>query len=148
MTPELYAWATRHGVSHQAMHELRVMWGAEQPAHTTTAGTVTSEAGAQSQVRLLAAQAGYLVWRNNVGAMEDAKGRVVRFGLCNDSAAVNKRIKSSDLIGVKPGGQVWVREIKEPGWHYTGTEREIAQLRFIQLVTAQGGDAAFSTGNL
>lgn len=147
MTPELYAWAARHGVSHQAMHELRVMWGAEQPA-APAPGSVTTEAGAQSQVRLLAARAGYLVWRNNIGAMEDKDGRIVRFGLCNESAAVNKRIKSSDLIGVKPGGQFWCREMKEPGWHYTGTDREIAQLRFIHLVTSIGGDAAFSTGSL
>ncbi len=144
MTPELYAWAQRHGVTHQAMHELRVLYGCEPTAATDA----MTETGVQSRVRLAAAQAGYLVWRNNVGAMEDAKGRVVRFGLANDSAKVNKTIKSSDLVGIKPNGQWWSREIKEPGWHYTGTEREIAQLRFIHLVAMQGGDAAFSVGTI
>lgn len=148
MTPELYQWAERHGVSHQAMVELKIIWGAEADETLPGIVNVTTEAGAQSQVRLQAAQAGYLVWRNNVGAMEDVNGRVVRFGLCNDSAKVNKRIKSSDLVGIKPGGQFWCREMKPPGWHYTGTDREVAQLRFINLVTSIGGDAGFSTGQL
>jgi hypothetical protein len=107
-----------------------------------------SEAGVQSRVRLEAARKGYLVFRNNVGAMEDVNGRVVRFGLANDSAALNKRIKSCDLIGIKPGGQFWCREVKHASWHYTGTEREEAQLRFIQLILSLGGDAAFSTGGI
>lgn len=149
MTPELYAWAARHHLTQEAVRDLQAVLGtfgqvgasvSDAPAHT--------EAGVQSRVRLAAANAGYLVWRNNVGAMEDAKGRIVRFGLANDSAAVNRTIKSSDLIGIKPGGQFWCREIKAPGWTYTGTDREQAQLRFIQLVLSQGGDAAFSVGGL
>lgn len=80
--------------------------------------------------------------------MEDANGRVVRFGLANDSPAVNKRIKSCDLVGIRPNGQFWARECKPAAWHYTGTEREQAQLRFIELVNSMGGDAAFTTGKI
>jgi len=52
------------------------------------------------------------------------------------------------LIGIKPGGQFVSREVKRPGWRYTGTEREVAQLRWIEIVTALGGDAKFTTGDL
>lgn len=147
MNPAIYDWATRHGVSHGALEDLkRIMGLYREDVSVFSASDAVSEAGAQSRVRLAAAREGLLVWRNNVGAMEDQNGRVVRFGLCNDSAAVNRRVKSSDLVGIKPGGQFWCREVKTPGWHYTGTEREQAQLRFIELVMSMGGDAAFTTG--
>ena len=107
-----------------------------------------SEAVVQSHVRLKAAQAGYLVWRNNVGAMEDKTGRTVRFGLGNDSAAVQRELKSADLVGIKPGGQFWTRECKPVGWRFMGTPRERAQLAWINLVRAIGGDAAFSVGGI
>jgi hypothetical protein len=118
---------------------------------------VTGEAAVQQLVRLEAARSGWHLWRNNVGALKDERGRVVRFGLGNDSAALNKRIKSSDLIGwrrvtVTPdmvGGhiaQFVCREIKEPDWRYTGTPREEAQQRWIGMVLADGGDACFASG--
>jgi hypothetical protein len=81
----------------------------------------------------------------------------VRYGLANDSKELNEAIKSADLIGWRPMrieqrhvGQcvaVFVsRECKKVGWHYTGSDREPAQLAWAQLVTAAGGDAAFCTG--
>lgn len=155
MAVDLHAWAARHGVSLAAVTELKAMMttGVPSPAHLVDTGS-NSEAGVQSQVRLEAAQKGCLVWRNNVGAVTDDTGRLVRFGLANESAAVNRQVKSSDLIGIKPLrieqhhvgtiiGQFLAREVKKPGWNYTGTPREQAQMKFIELVVACGGDAAF-----
>lgn len=98
-----------------------------------------------------------MLYRNNVGVLLDARGVPVRFGLANDSAAVNEACKSADLIGIKRvvitpdmvGQVVGVflsREVKHEGWRFTGTQRELAQLRWIEIVTQFGGDAAFCTG--
>lgn len=116
-----------------------------------------SESYAQSQIRLEAPKFGVMLTRNNVGALQDDNGTWVRYGLFNESKKQNARTKSSDLIGwrkvlVTPqmvGSTVALfcaREVKEPGWSYAGTERETAQLHFIQLVNSAGGDAAFATG--
>lgn len=116
-----------------------------------------SEARAQSLIRLEAPRHGYKMWRNNNGALKDETGRVVRFGLASDTAAMSKVLKSADLIGwrrvtVTPDmvGQMlavftsW--EIKPPGWRYTGTGREGAQMAWANLVAAAGGEARFLTG--
>lgn len=150
------AWAAKWGVPPEALAELRgVAHGAApQPGADKSE---QSEAWAQSAIRLEAAQKGIYLWRNNNGAFKDDTGRWVRFGLANDSAPVNKRFKSSDLIGLRPFviqpehvgrlfGQFVAREVKEPGWTYRGDEREAAQQTFIHLVQTNGGDAAFATG--
>jgi len=119
---------------------------------------MTSEAYAQSQVRLEAAALGVTLFRNNVGVLRDENGRPVRFGLANDSAALNAVLKSSDLIGWRPHlvtpadvGRVLAvfmsREIKPPGWTGPTNDRERAQLRWIELVNTHGGDGAFATGH-
>lgn len=158
MTPEINAWAARNHISHQAMHELRLIFALDGSLDPVKMPKETeSEAGVQSYVRHAAAQQGIIAWRNNVGAMEDEYGRVVRFGLANDSPKMNELIKSSDLIGGRPRlitqdmvgqtiAQLWARECKERSWVYTGTDREVAQLRFLQLCISIGADAAFSTG--
>lgn len=149
MNPALYAWAARHGVSPEALTDLARLFGLlrdDLHQHGVTDGM--TEAGVQSRVRLAAAQAGYLVFRNNVGAMQDETGRVIRFGLANDSKKMNESIKSCDLIGLKPNGQFWARECKHADWVYRGDDRERAQLAFIELVNSQGGDAAFSVGGI
>lgn len=116
-----------------------------------------TEADVQNLIRLEAAEKNLLLWRNNVGAMLDVKGRPVRFGLANDSPAMNKKIKSSDLIGIRPVlitpahvgtviGQFLAREVKPDTWKYTGTNREKAQLNYLNIVAKNGGDAAFATG--
>jgi hypothetical protein len=120
-----------------------------------------SEAGAQVAVRLAASREGILNWRNNTGALADANGRFVRFGLANDTPAMNAHIKMGDLVGIRPlvvtqahVGQMlgifWMREVKHPGWRMprTPSAREKAQLAAIELVLSRGGDAAFTTGEL
>ena len=118
---------------------------------------MTNETTIQDQIRLEASEAGLRLWRNNVGACRDTKGRLIRYGLANDSAAVNRALKSSDLIGIRPVvitpdhvgqtiGQFVAREVKRSGWTYHGTPREQAQQRFIDLVRSLGGDACFATG--
>ena len=116
-----------------------------------------NEATVQALERLAAAKRGDILFRNNVGVLLDQRGVPVRFGLANDSAAVNEHVKSADLIGIKRVvvtpemvgqtlGVFYSREVKAEGWRFTGTPREVAQLRWIELVTKYGGDAAFTTG--
>lgn len=117
-----------------------------------------SEAEVQAAVRLEYARRGYRLWRNNVGVLTNANGTPIRYGLGNDSPAVNRRLKSSDLIGWRPVtiapdmvGQtlaVFVSlECKPSGWKLTdGDERGQAQQRWLDMVRADGGEAAFMTG--
>src|SRR6185437_4671449 len=97
-----------------------------------------SEAGILSEIRLEASEHGARLWRNNVGATYTDKGDFIRYGLANDSMQLNQAIKSADLIGIRPVlitqdhvgqiiGQFISREIKKPGWRYTGNNRERAQ---------------------
>jgi len=116
-----------------------------------------SEAVVQQQVRLAHAPIGPL-WRNNSGACTDKTGRLIRYGLGNDSAQLNAKIKSSDLIGITPvnayvEGRGWcvlgvftAYEVKKPGWHQTpGDERASAQAKFHEIVRQAGGYAGFVT---
>jgi hypothetical protein len=157
MTPSVINWAIRHRVSAQALHELQIIFGMVDvsPPNPATAGK--SEEAVQATVRLEASQMGVHLFRNNVGALTDARGVPVRYGLANDSKKLNSVIKSGDLIGwrsvlITPQhvGQrlaVFVsRECKHAGWHYSGGEREEAQLAWAMLVTSAGGDASFCTG--
>lgn len=118
-----------------------------------------SEHEVQDDLRRAATEAGWRVWRNNVGVAFDATGRPVRYGLANDSTAVNTHIKSSDLVGIRPVtvtaemvgtviGQFVAIEVKHERWKYKGTDRERAQFKFLSLVGSMGGSAAFSTGDL
>jgi hypothetical protein len=154
MTHTLHNWSIRHHVSLQALQELHVLLTSTVPSPITAQGA--SESDVQARVRLAASQAGDVLWRNNSGVLKDERGVPVRFGLCNESKAVNDKCKSSDLIGIKRVlitqahvghtiGQFYAREVKRAGWRYTGTPREVAQLRFIEAVVAMGGDGAFAT---
>lgn len=115
-----------------------------------------SEARVQSEIRLEAARKGVRLYRNNSGALKDEHGRLVRFGLGNESTTLNRKFKSADLIGwrtitITPDmvgckiAQFLARECKYEGWVYTGSEREQAQKAFLDLVVAEGGDACFAT---
>lgn len=147
-------WAQRWGIPPAALADLRrELLGVAG----TGAQDGRSESAVQAQVRLEAARLGWALWRNNVGALPDTRGRIVRYGLANDSPALNKRVKSADLIGIRPVvvtpamvgttiGQFVSREVKASGWCYVGSEREQAQLRWASLINSLGGDAAFTTG--
>ena len=153
----LTAWSIRHSVSLQALDELRILLTSTMPSPATAQGA--SENDVQARVRLAASQAGNVLWRNNVGMLRDERGVPVRFGLCNDSKALNEHVKSSDLVGIKRltvtremvgsvVGQFYAREVKKVGWKYAGTPREVAQLRFIETVVAMGGCAGFTVGEV
>ena len=157
MSPAVYQWAARHGVSLQAIHELASLFGMQGGHNLPPEIKGTSEAAVQAAVRLEAARKGVRLFRNNVGSLVDSRGVPVRYGLANDSKQVNEVMKSANLIGWRPllieprhvgtvVAQFVSREVKAVGWHYTGSDREPAQLAWAQLVTAGGGDAAFCTG--
>lgn len=157
MNSRIIQWAIKYRVPAEALAELRGIFALDgSGAMPIIAGN--SEAAVQSIVRLEAARKGFRLWRNNVGALLDSRGVPVRYGLGNDSPQVNKRIKSADLIGWKPLlitermvgstiAQFLSRECKAPGWHYTGDEHEQAQLKWAELIVADGGDATFCTGD-
>lgn len=102
-----------------------------------------AESTLQATIRLEASRRGVYLWRNNSGVLPDQRGVPVRFGLANDSAKVNKVLKSSDLIGIAPDGRFVAIEVKHPGWRGVRTERERAQQAFINLVIVNGGRAGF-----
>lgn len=117
-----------------------------------------SEAAVQQLVRIEHCNATRgQIWRNNSGACTDDTGRLIRYGLGNDSAQLNAQIKSSDLIGITPVqitpemvgywlGVFTAYEIKAPGWHLTpGDKRGLAQERFLTIVKESCGFAGFVT---
>ncbi len=153
---ELVSWALRHHVGHDALAELSAMLAA--PATPTNNPTTGSEARVQSLVRLAAPSKGMQLFRNNVGALIDDRGVPVRYGLANDSKALNRNLKSSDLIGwrsiiIEPGhvgqkvAQFVSLECKEASWKpRANDEHEQAQARWLTLVLAAGGYGRFVTG--
>lgn len=94
------------------------------------------------------------LYRNNSGAMTDATGRTVRYGLGHTSP--NQQFKSSDFIGITEititpamvGQRIGVftaPEIKKEGWKYKGDRREQLQKNFIDFIKSKGGIAEFCT---
>lgn len=153
MTTILDEWAAQWRVPLEAVHDLRRRLQPDAP--TQAPAPPLSEAAVSQQVRLEAGKRGMLLFRNNVGGYE-AEGRWIRYGLLNDSAALNARYKSSDFIGIDPVvitqahvghtiGQFVAPEIKHATWRWSGTEREIAQRNFHDLVVSKGGRAGFVT---
>ncbi len=149
---ELRTWALRHGVTDAALADLAGVLGA-----TAATGGGGSESRAQSEIRLAAPSLGMRLWRNNVGVLKNEAGTPVRYGLANDSKALNKQLKSGDLIGwrrllVGPEhvgatiAQFVSVECKALGWTYRGDEHEQAQQRWAALVATEGGFARFATG--
>lgn len=149
----LNQWAIKHGVPFAAVEELRQLMTGVSTDPIAAPGE--SESAVQNRIRLEASRKGLRIWRNNVGAMMDDNGNFIRYGLCNDSKQMNTLIKSSDLVGIRPVtitqnhvgqviGQFVAREVKAANWSYSGSKREEAQLRFLELVIALGGDAQFA----
>lgn len=155
MTYMLEDWARQWGVSPEALADLTNRLTPE----TGPSRAKGDEAKTINNVRVLASEHGWRVFRNNVGACYDQTGRFIRYGLANDSAQLNKALKSSDLIGIRPVvidpthlgrtlGQFVALECKRPDWKFSGTAREKAQQRFLTLISSLGGHARFSTGDL
>ena len=144
----LTEWVARYQINPAAYHELLQLLQAGEPPASQPRGHLTSEAGVQQARRLTAAKRGARLWRNNVGVAQDDSGRVIRYGLANESAQMNRIIKSSDLIGITPVicpcghryGVFTAEECKAPGWHLTpGDKRGQAQAAFIRLIISLGG---------
>lgn len=140
MTNPLHDWAARHGVSAYAMAELTRLF---DPGVTPV--DEGGESAIQANLRIEASRLGFSLWRNNSGAMEDATGRLIRFGLGNVSSRISKVWKSSDLIGIGPGGRFVAVECKSPGWNGPTNDREIAQRNFLTNVESLGGIGLFAT---
>ena len=149
-----YEWAIKWGIPPEAVTDLRQQMGMDP--ERSAYPDATSEAGVSQRVRLQFANSGAALWRNNVGAFKDDHDNFIRYGLANESAQMNKKIKSSDLIGITPVvirdehlgtviGQFTAIETKAPGWTYRGSEHEEAQMKFLQLVIAKGGIGYFTS---
>ena len=115
-----------------------------------------SEDVVQQEIMMTAPAHNCVLMRNNSGAMQDATGRLVRYGLGNESKTVNEMIKSSDLIGITTititsemvGQQVGIFtavEVKKENWKFSlKNKRERAQQAFINWVISKGGLAGFA----
>lgn len=149
----LNQWAIKWGIPFEAVEDLRREMGTIDIDPKVKEGE--SEAAIQTRIRLEGVQKDVKLFRNNVGVLKNKDGVPVRYGLCNDSKQLNKRVKSSDLIGIRKVlithehigsiiGQFVARETKHEVWHYSATEAEQAQLRFLEMIIAMGGDAQFA----
>lgn len=153
-------WMNRHAVSETARAELYQLLGFTPDTPVELEGK--NEAYVQSAVRLAAPVQGYLLGRNNRGALPNEAGVPIRFGWLNDTAALDKVCKTGDLLGLQSG---WFRdyetldpvkvavfamaECKKAGWKINPNDkREAAQLRAINMVQSAGGIACFTTGSL
>jgi len=111
----------------------------------------------QQRVRLQLGEYGLPAWRNNVGACYDDTGRLIRYGLGNDTKELNEVLKSPDVISIQPivitpdmvgrtiGRMVGI-ECKSSDWHLTpGDKRAQAQKNFHDVIRRYGGVAGFAT---
>lgn len=151
-------WAIKWNVSAAALQDLRSLY-VPPPAETGT-----SEAATQSRLRVMAPQLGAMLLRNNSGACKETRedangnivstGRMIRYGLGNDSKKLNDAWKSSDLIGITSvtvraehvGSKIGVFtavEVKHPGWKRPENDRDRAQEAFLVSVCQLGGIGMF-----
>lgn len=156
----LYDWFNRHDVSDAARAEFVQLFGFTPETPVELNGK--NEAYVQSTVRLAAPAAGYLLGRNNRGALPNEQGVPIRFGWLNDTAQLDKVCKTGDLLGLQSGwfrdyetlepvkvGVFAMAECKKAGWVFNPNDkRESAQLRAINMVNTAGGIACFTTGAL
>lgn len=152
----LDTWAEQWGINSFILQDLKEKLGLiPNWAHVSLQNPL-SEAAVQQRIRLDAAGRGNILLRNNNGAMMNAKGQMIRYGLANDSKKMNEHIKSSDLIGITPyliipedAGRIigifTSYETKKENWKYSNTPREQAQLRWGELVISKGGIFKFVT---
>lgn len=153
----VHDWALKWRIPPAAIAELQSTLIAKATMPCANTDKPLSEAGVQSRVRLEAAEKGVRLFRNNVGAGYLIDGNFVRWGLANDSEAVNEVLKSSDLIGwrrrlVAPEhvgtyiAQPVMRECKREGWVYDPTNsHDVAQMNWAMLAAHDGCDVAIVT---
>jgi hypothetical protein len=87
---------------------------------------------------IMIAPHGCRLWRNNTGAIKDAEGRLVRFGLCKGSSdiiGITPITITPDMIGKRVGIFTAI-EVKTPKGKATDE-----QINFIQRVRDLGGFA-------
>jgi hypothetical protein len=140
MSDRLAAWAVRWQVPAAALAEL-----VEIDNLDADAAAARSEANVMRDCRIEADKLGGVLWRNNSGATFDARKRMIRYGLGNDSAKLNRDYKSPDLVGIAPGGRFWAAECKTTGWTHPVNDRDRAQANFGRHVVALGGLFTFAT---
>lgn len=103
-------------------------------------GGRSDEQAVQNRIRLALSRGPVRLWRNNTGALKDASGRLVRYGLAKGS---------SDLVGFRTvtitpdmvGSQIAVFaaiEVKDRG------RATPEQLRFLEQVRQAGGLAGLA----
>ena len=115
-----------------------------------------NESTVQDEIRLDSSQYGGLL-RNNSGVYnpDDPPTPWTRWGLGNDSKKINEVRKSSDLIGctavvITPEmightvAVLTVVEVKKQGWRWSATNKNKAQLNFINWVLSNGGIGCFA----
>ena len=113
-----------------------------------------SEYDVSQDIYLLSPKHNMRLYRNNYGALLDATGRLVRYGLGHVSKIVNRKRRSVDYVGfktieIKPhhvGSKLAIFtaiEVKKEDWNFKGTDKEKAQLYFIDEVIKGGGIAGF-----
>ena len=153
---ELTEWAERFNIGPDALFSLYQILTIPLGSAAVGEYEKNSETYVQNILRVLASSREHAyLWRNNVGATQTPDGRMIRYGLCNESKKLNQRFKSSDLIGGTPvtvtadmvGKRVMIFtavEVKKADWKPgSDTQRERGQLRFINAVRAAGGFGFF-----
>lgn len=158
---QLMQWAAEWRVPMEAIQDLQRRIGLLPELHQLPdAVPGRSEAAVSADaVRQARELHGAFLWRNNSGAYSPDKppSPGTRWGLGNESAKVNAVMKTPDFVGIWPFhigpehvgqtvGQFAAIEMKAEGWHFTGTEREIAQRNYLELVTRLNGLAFFHCG--
>lgn len=140
MSNRLLDWAMRWQVPQAALDDLLALDDLDG-----TGAVGPSEMSVLRACRLEADRLGGVLWRNNSGATFDRNGRMIRYGLGNDSKKLNRDYKTPDLVGIAPGGRFWSAEIKRPGWSGVSNDREKAQANAGRHIQALGGLFTFAT---
>lgn len=153
-------WAVLWGVPPAAMEQLRTLTLPITDAPRKAVSDAKSEAAVSERILLASAERDdLLMFRNNVGAWKHPEtGRVVRYGLGNESKRVNETIKSADFIGIwrkrvtladvgKDHGLLVSTEAKREDEPLNPNDpRTAAQLRWAQAINSFGGIATIYAG--
>ena len=87
-------------------------------------------------IRLALSEKGIINFRNNVGALKDINGRLVKYGLCTGSSdiiAIRPVVITPEMVGSAIGQFVAI-EVKQQG-----EKPNDAQERFLEIIRKHGG---------